>query len=170
MDQDAVAQGGKRDDTFPKLLLRNAAVRGGRPAMREKDFGIWQSWTWAEVADEVKRFALGLKQLGVGAGDKVAIVGTNRPRLYWTFMAAQSLQAVPVPVYADAVTEEMAFVLNHAEVRVAVCEDQEQVDKALVARETAATLEHIIFDEERGLRDYDDAGIAVIRGGPGARR
>ena len=159
MNQDAVAQGDGRDDTFPKLLLRNAAVRGGRPAMREKDLGIWQSWSWAEVAEQVKRFALGLQSLGVGAGDKVAIVGTNRPRLYWTFMAAQSLQAVPVPVYADAVTEEMAFVLNHAEVRVAVCEDQEQVDKALVARKTAAGLEHVIFDEERGLRNYDETGL-----------
>ena len=156
---DAVAQGDARDDTFPKLLLRNAAVRGDRPAMREKDLGIWQSWTWAEVRREVERFALGLQSLGVGPGDKVAIVGGNRPRLYWTFMAAQSLRAVPVPVYADAVPEEMAFVLKHAEVGVAVCEDQEQVDKALAARETAPALKHIIFDEERGLRNYHEPGL-----------
>lgn len=146
-------------DTFPKLLLENATQLGERPAMREKNLGIWQSWTWAEVTQEVKRFALGLQSLGVGPGDKVAIVGTNRPRLYWTFMAAQSLQAVPVPVYADAVPEEMAFVLDHAEVRVAVCEDQEQVDKALAARNTAKALEHIIYDEERGLRNYDEPGL-----------
>ncbi len=161
--QDAVAHNDAHDDTFPKLLLRNAAVRGGRPAMRVKDLGVWQSWTWAEVRDEVKRFALGLQSLGVVAGDKIAIVGTNRPRLYLTFMAAQSLGAVPVPVYADAVTEEMAFVLNHAEVQVAVCENQEQVDKALVARETTPKLAHIIYDEERGLRNYDESGLKSFK-------
>ena len=146
-------------DTFPKLLLENAARIGDRPAIREKDLGIWQTWNWAEVRDEVERFAIGLQSLGVDEGDKVAIVGTNRPRLYWTFMAAQSLRAVPVPFYADAAPEEMAFQLNHAEIRLAVCEDQEQVDKALAARDSTESLRHIVFDDARGLRKYDEPDL-----------
>ncbi|MEM9221353.1 MAG: AMP-binding protein [Pseudomonadota bacterium] len=142
-------------DTFPKLLLDNARRRGDRPAMREKDFGIWRTWSWAEVKDEVMHFALGLESLGFGKGDAVAIIGGNKPRLYWTFMAAQSLQAIPVPVYADAIAEELAFVLAHAEVRFAVCQDQEQVDKCIAAKENLPHLEHIVYDEPRGLRDYD---------------
>lgn len=142
-------------DTFPKLLLDNAKRRGNKPAMREKDRGIWHAWTWSEVKDEVMRFALGLEQLGFGPGDTIAIVGGNKPRLYWTFMAAQSLQGIPVPVYADAVAEEMAFVLAHAEVRFALCQDQEQVDKCLAAQDSLPALKTVIYDEPRGLRDYD---------------
>ena len=118
-------------DTFPKYLLLNAERFGDRPAMRHKDYGIWQSWTWSEQMDEVRALAIGLEALGVKHGDKIAIVGANRPRLYWGFAAAQSLGAIPVPVYADAVAEEMAYVLNHAEVRFAIVQDQEQVDKIL---------------------------------------
>lgn len=116
-------------DTFPKYLLLNAQRFGDRPAMRHKDYGIWQSWTWAEQLAQIRSLALGLQALGLSHGDKIAVVGANRPRLYWTFAAAQSLGAVPVPVYADAVAEEMAYVLNHAGVRFAVVHDQEQVDK-----------------------------------------
>ncbi len=116
-------------DTFPKYLLRNAERLGGRPAMRHKDFGIWQSWTWKQQLEEVRSLAIGLQALGLGKGDKIAVIGANRPRLYWTFAAAQSLGAIPVPVYADAVAEEMAYVLDHAGVRFAVVQDQEQVDK-----------------------------------------
>ena len=118
-------------DTFPKWLLWNAEHRGGRAAMREKDLGIWQTWTWADVAEEVRDFAIGLQVLGLEAGEKVAIVGANRPRLYWTFAAVQSLGAVPVPVYKDAVADEMAYVLEHAEAAFVVVEDQEQADKVL---------------------------------------
>ena len=146
-------------DTFPKLLLRNAEVFADRPAMREKDLGIWQTWTWAEICREVKHFALGLQTLGFKKGDKVAIVGSNRPRLYWTFMAVQSLGGVPVPVYADAVAEEMAFVLSHAEVRYAVCEDQEQVDKVQQMQARIPTLQCLIYDEPRGLVDYDHSNL-----------
>ena len=142
-------------DTFPKLLLDNARRRGDRPAMREKDRGIWHTVTWGELKDEVMRFALGLEALGFRKGDAIAIVGGNKPRLYWTFMAAQSLQGIPVPVYADAIAEELAFVLAHAGVRFALCQDQEQVDKCLAAHESAPVLERIIYDEPRGLRDYD---------------
>ncbi|MEO1103937.1 MAG: AMP-binding protein, partial [Pseudomonadota bacterium] len=142
-------------DTFPKLLLDNARRRGSRPAMREKDRGIWHTQTWADVKDEVMRFALGLEELGFEPGDAIAIIGSNKPRLYFTFMAAQSLQGIPVPVYADAIAEELAFVLAHAEVRFALCQDQEQVDKCLAAQESVPSLSHIIYDEPRGLRDYD---------------
>ncbi len=142
-------------DTFPKLLLDNARRRGSRPAMREKDLGIWRTWTWGEVKSEVMRFALGLEALGFQPGDTIAIIGNNKPRLYWTFMAAQSLQGIPVPVYADAIAEELAFVLIHADVKFALCQDQEQVDKCLGAAERLPQLKTLIYDEPRGLRDYD---------------
>src|SRR6516225_6151872 len=116
-------------DTFPKLLLEHARVRPGRPANREKDFGIWQSWSWAEVAAEVEALACGLASIGFQRGDKLAIIGDNRPRLYWAIAATQSLGGVPVPIYQDSIAEEITFVLDHAEVRFAISEDQEQVDK-----------------------------------------
>ena len=146
-------------DTFPKYLLLNAERFRDRPAMRHKDYGIWQSWTWAQQLDEIRAFALGLQALGLAHGDKVAIVGANRPRLYWTFAAVQSLGAVPVPVYADAVAEEMAYVLDHAGVRFALAQDQEQVDKLLSFRETIPALTDVIYDEPRGLRDYPRDGL-----------
>ncbi len=118
-------------DTFPKLLKHNAAVRGQRISMRHKDLGIWQSWTWARILDEVRTFSAGLAALGLKRGDTYAIIGTNRPRLYWAMCAGQALGAVPVPIYADSVADEMAYVLDHAGVVLAVVEDQEQVDKVL---------------------------------------
>lgn len=147
------------EDTFPKLIARNARIRPGRTAFRHKDLGIWQSWTWAEVHEAVRGFAAGLHGLGVRRGDKIAIVGSNRPKLYWGMAAAQWLGAVPVPVYADSVAEEMAYVLSHAEVVLAVVEDQEQVDKLLSISERVPSLSHILYDEERGLRDYDHSRL-----------
>ncbi|EFL88771.1 long-chain fatty acid--CoA ligase [Ahrensia sp. R2A130] len=143
-------------DTFPKLLLSNANRFSDRPAMRHKDFGIWQTWTWAETLTQVRDFSLGLKALGFVAGDKVAIVGTNRPRLYWALTAIQALGGVPVPVYSDSVAEEMVYVLQHAEVRFAVVQDQEQTDKILSIKDELPELETIIYDWERGLGDYDE--------------
>src|SRR5207248_1299706 len=107
------APDGKPLDTFPKLLLEHARQRPDRPAIREKDYGIWQSWSWAEVAGAVEALAGGLKALGFARGDKLAIIGDNRPRLYWAIAAAQALGGVPVPVYQDSIAEEMAFVLDH---------------------------------------------------------
>jgi long-chain acyl-CoA synthetase len=146
-------------DTIPKLLLRNAEVFASRPALREKDLGIWQTWTWREVADEVRDLAIGLKSLGLKRAETVAIIGDNRPRLYWTFFAAQSLGAVPVPVYHDAVADEMAYVLAHAEVAFAVAEDQEQVDKILSIAGRVPTLRHVIYDDPRGLEKYDQTRL-----------
>lgn len=142
-------------DTFPKLLMRNAEQFGDRPAIREKEYGIWQAWTWKEVREEVFAFAAGLRELGFARGDKLAIIGRNRPRLYWGITAAQCLGGIPVPVYADSVAEEMEFVLDHAGVRFALAEDQEQVDKVLEAGAHIGTLEQIVYDDPRGLREYD---------------
>ncbi|MEX0345331.1 MAG: AMP-binding protein [Rhizobiaceae bacterium] len=142
-------------DTFPKYLLLNAKRFAGRPAMRHKDFGIWQTWTWRRQLEEVRAFSVGLKALGVEQGNRVAIIGANRPRLYWAFAAIQALRAIPVPVYADAVGEELAYVLDNAGVSVAVVQDQEQVDKVLSFAERIPSLEQVIYDEPRGLRDYD---------------
>jgi long-chain acyl-CoA synthetase len=142
-------------DTFPKLLADLAARRGGHPAIREKDYGIWLSWTWSRVADEVRALACGLAAMGLKRGEKVAIVGDNRPRLYWTMTAAQAIGAVPVPLYQDSGAKEMAFVVDHAEVRFAVAEDQEQVDKMLEIGPQCEGLDQIIYSDGRGLRHYD---------------
>lgn len=141
-------------DTFPKLLEHHRKTRPARAAIREKDFGIWQTHSWSEVADEVRALAAGLFSLGVKRGDKVAIVGDNRPRLYWTMTAVQVLGGVPVPLYQDSVAEEMAYVLEHAEARFAVVEDQEQVDKLLEVMARCPILEQIVYDQSRGLRHY----------------
>jgi long-chain acyl-CoA synthetase len=141
-------------DTFPKLLLRHAEVRPNAPAMREKDYGIWLTSSWKEAREEIEALACGLHQRGFRRGDRLAIVGDNRPRLYWSMCAVQALGGVPVPLYQDSVAAEMTYVLDHAEVRFALVEDQEQVDKLLEVRETAKTLEQIVYDDERGLRNY----------------
>ena len=146
-------------DTFPKLLVRNARIYGARPAMRHKDLGIWQSWTWSQVLDIVRAYAVGLHRLGLKRGETIAIVGANRPRLYWSVMAAQLLGAIPVPVYADAVADELAFVLAHADVHFAAVEDQEQVDKILSVTERVPHLGLMVYDEKRGLRDYDHSRL-----------
>lgn len=142
-------------DTIPKLLLRNAKRFADRPASRLKDLGIWQTHTWSEVRDEVRNLAVGLHSLGVERGQTVAIVGDNLPRLYWTFTAAQSIGAVPVPVYQDSVADEMAYVLEHAGVSVAVVENQEQVDKVLSISEQVPSLKSIVYSDPRGLVKYD---------------
>jgi long-chain acyl-CoA synthetase len=149
-------------DTLPKLLLHNARVFGDRPATRHKDFGIWHAWTWAQMLDEIRAFSVGLAELGLKRGDKFTIIGSNRPRLYWAMCAGQALGAVPVPVYADAVADEMAFVLAHAEVSLGVVEDQEQVDKLIAISERLPHLQQVIYDEPRGLKDYDHSRLIAF--------
>ncbi|MDN3518773.1 AMP-binding protein [Aquisalimonas lutea] len=146
----------ERNDTFPKLLIRNARERPQRAAMREKDLGIWQTWTWSQVLDEVEALAGGLKSLGLERDDKVAIVGNNRPQLYWGFAAPQAMGAVPVPVYQDSVADEMQYVLDHGDVRFAFVEDQEQVDKILSVKDQLPKLEAVIYEDPRGLHNYDE--------------
>jgi long-chain acyl-CoA synthetase len=130
--------------------------------MRHKDLGVWQTWTWAEALEIVRAYAVGLNRLGLTRGETIAIVGANRPKLYWSVMAAQMLGAIPVPVYSDAVAEELAFVLAHAETRYAAVEDQEQVDKILSVKERLPKLEHMVYDEKRGMRDYDHSQLHAM--------
>ncbi len=141
-------------DTFPKLLLERAKRGSARPAIREKNYGIWQTWTWGQVEQEVRALACGLAAKGFERGDKLAIIGDNRPRLYWSMCAAQCLGGIPVPMYQDAVAEELRYVVEHAEVRFAIAEDQEQVDKLLAIKDSCPKLEMIIYDDRRGLRNY----------------
>jgi long-chain acyl-CoA synthetase len=155
----AEAAGPTGRDTFPKLLLANARERGGLPASREKEFGIWQSWTWSQVAGETRALSLGLTRLGLQPGESLAIIGANRPRLYWSMVAAQMAGAIPVPVYQDSVAEEMQFVLDHAGVSFAVVEDQEQVDKLLSIQDRLPNLRQVIYCDPRGLRNYDHSAM-----------
>ncbi len=149
--------------TFPRLLLQHARERPGAPAFREKHLGIWQASSWAHVAVEVRAFACGLAALGFKRGMNLAIIGDNRPRLYWAMAAAQCLGGVPVPLYQDAPAADMAYVLEDADIGFAVVEDQEQVDKLFEIRDThphlAQLLSHIIVDDERGLRNYAQAQL-----------
>ncbi|MCV6574980.1 MAG: AMP-binding protein [Cohaesibacter sp.] len=153
-----------RLETFPAVLLRNAKQWRDRPAIREKDLGIWQTWTWNDTLQEVRSLSIGLAELGVKKGDHVAILGVNRPRLYFSFAAAQALGAVPVPVYADSAAEELAYILEHANAHVVVAEDQEQVDKVLEISEQLPALKEIVYDDPRGLRDYDHTHLHSFEG------
>jgi long-chain acyl-CoA synthetase len=141
-------------DTFPRLLLHHASVRPAAPSIREKDLGIWQTWTWREARDHVERIAGGLAAAGFRRGMSLAVVGENRPRLYWSMLAAQALGGVPVPVYQDAVAKEMAYVFDNAEIVFAVVEDQEQVDKLLEMHPDIPKLTHIYFDDPSGMKHY----------------
>ncbi len=152
MTQPAV--GAVTTETFPKLLLEHARVRGDKVAIREKDLGIWQSWTWKETANEVRWLACGLAARGFTRGMHLAIIGDNRPRLYWSFAAAQSIGGIPVPLYQDAISQEMQYVLDNAEIEVAIVEDQEQVDKLLELLPQCPRLKLIIYDDPRGMRHY----------------
>jgi long-chain acyl-CoA synthetase len=140
--------------TLPRVLAHNARELGDRPAIREKDRGIWQTWTWREYQAEVRDLALGLAALGFRRADRLSVIGDNRPRLYWAQMAAQCLGGVPVPVYQDSIAKELAYVWQHAEVSVIVAEDQEQVDKILALRDQLPDLRLVIYDDPRGLGGY----------------
>ena len=141
-------------DTFPRLLMHHAKARPTRPAMREKEYGIWQTYSWADVAANVRAIACGLAELGFKRGDRLAIIGDNRPRLYWSVAACQCLGGIPVLLYQDAVAQEMVFVLQDAEIKFAIVEDQEQVDKMLEIVGEVPFLEHVIYDDPRGMRHY----------------
>jgi long-chain acyl-CoA synthetase len=145
--------------TFPQLLLKHAAERPQAPAMREKEYGIWQTTTWAQMAALVEKIACGLHQAGLKRGEHMVVIGGNRPRLYASMLAAQVLGAIPVPLYQDAAAAECVFPISNAEIRFGMVEDQEQVDKLLEVRETCPLLTHVWFDDPRGLRNYNEAGL-----------
>ena len=148
--------------TFPRLMLDHAKQRPTAPALREKVYGIWQTTTWADLAQVVRRIACGLHEAGMVRDDHVVVVGENRPRLYASMLAVQSLGAVPVPLYQDAATTEYVFPINNAEVRFAIVEDQEQVDKMIEVRESCPQLQRIWYDDPRGLRNYSEPGLAAL--------
>src|SRR6185295_3810005 len=143
-------------------LVRNAQQYGNRPAIREKDRGIWQTYTWRQYHDHVRDIALGLAALGFKRGDKLSVIGDNRPRLYWAQVAAMCLGGVSVPVYQDSIAKELAFVLNHAEVSVIVAEDQEQVDKILALKEQLPALRVVIYEDARGMAQYRSADLKSL--------
>src|SRR5215475_5377400 len=149
-------------DTFPKLLLRNAAQFGDHAALRHKHLGIWQTWSWTQVLEIVRAYTVGLQRLGLKQNDTIAIVGSNRPKMYLTVMAAQMARAIPVPVYSDAVADELSYVLGHADVKFVAAQDQEQVDKILLVLERLPHLKTIVYDEDRGLRGYDHNRLMKI--------
>jgi long-chain acyl-CoA synthetase len=152
--------------TFPRLMLDHAAARPGAAALREKEFGIWQPLGWAALATLVRELACGLHEAGLRRGDHLVVIGENRPRLYACMLAAQSLGAVPVPLYQDAAAAEFVFPVTNAEVGFAIVEDQEQVDKMLEVRTLlaagSAQLARVWFDDPRGLRHYDEPGLAPL--------
>ena len=148
--------------TFPRLLLNHAAQRPQDTAMREKEYGIWQAMTWTDMAQLVERLACGLHQAGLQRGEHMIVIGANRPRLYATMLAVQSLGAIPIALYQDAAALECVYPINNAEARFAFAEDQEQVDKLLEIREQCPQLCNIYFDDPRGLRNYDAPGLAAL--------
>jgi long-chain acyl-CoA synthetase len=150
-------------DTFPKLVRLNAERIPRKIAIREKDYGIWQPYTWRDYYEQARLIALGLASLGFARGDKVAIIGDNRPQLYWAVMATQALGGVPVPLYQDSIEKEMQYIVDHAEAKYAVVEDQEQVDKLLHIKEQCPRLEHIIYDDPRGLRTYTEPFLISLQ-------
>lgn len=164
-------------NTVGKLVRQHSRIRGSRCAMREKDLGIWQSYSWSDVWRQVQLFAYGLRALGFGSGEHLLLVGENRPQLYWAMMAAQSLRCVPIPIYQDALPEDIVGVVESAEASFAVVENQEYVDKILAARDASSgksdILRTIIYEDARGMRDYDIEGLysfeAVLAMGAEAR-
>ena len=142
------------DDTFPKLLVRNARRVPDEVALREKEFGIWQSFTWREYHDHVRDFALGLVALGLKPGENVAIIGDNRPEWVWSEIAAQAAGCASVGLYQDSNVAEVAFVIDHCDAAVVVAEDQEQVDKILDMMDKLPKVRHVVYTDPRGLRKY----------------
>jgi len=150
---------GSNLQSIPAYLKRNAKTLRDEPAFREKVFGIWESKTWLQVEQYATDLALGLLQIGVKEGDYVAVIGRNRPQLYWAMMSVQMAGAIPVPLYQDAVAEEMSYVLGHCGARFVIADDQEQVDKVLEIQEDLPSLDQMIYLDARGMRKYDHSKL-----------
>ncbi len=145
--------------SLPALLARNAKLYGSKAAYREKEFGIWQTWSWAQALEEVNAIANGLIDLGVQRGDCIAIVGRNRPALYWSGIAVQKAGGIPVPLYQDASADEIAYALGHCNARYVIAGDQEQVDKVSDISDQIPNLAHVIYLDDRGMRKYDHSKL-----------
>jgi long-chain acyl-CoA synthetase len=150
--------------SVPALFRRNAKNNPSAPAYREKEFGIWQTWTWADALSEAEALALGLIDLGINRGDFVAIIGRNRPSLYISMVGIEMAGGVPVPLYQDAVAEEMAYVMGHCGARFVIAGDQEQVDKVLEIQSDLPNFEQMIYLDARGLRKYDHTHLHSYAG------
>ncbi|GIX49545.1 MAG: long-chain-fatty-acid--CoA ligase [Candidatus Tectimicrobiota bacterium] len=142
--------------TLPQFLVRNARDFPHEVAIREKEYGIWQQWTWAQYLQEVRDFALGLVALGFNAGDKLAILSDNRPQVYWAMVAAQAVRGTPVPLYQDSISRELQYVIDHSDAVMVLAEDQEQVDKVLEIKEHLPKVRKVIYDDPKGMRHYTD--------------
>ena len=149
-------------DTFPKILRNNALIYKGKPSVREKEYGIWQTLTWDVFYKRALILAKGLKDTGLKRGEKIAIIGDNRPNLYLSIAAAQILGAVPVPCYQDSVADELQYILEHAEVKIAIVENQEQVDKLLEIKDKLPLLKSIFYDDPRGLDNYQKTDALAL--------
>lgn len=149
-------------DTFPKLVDANAERMPRKIAIREKHCGIWRAYTWREYRDQAELIALGLASLGFARGDKTAVIGDNRPQLYWSILATQALGGIPVPLYQDSIEKELEYIVDHAEAKFVIAEDQEQVDKLLHLKPRCPRLAHIVYDDPRGLRHYDDPCLVSL--------
>jgi len=145
--------------TLPRLLHRNAAAFGSRPALREKRGGIWRAMSWSEYAALVSRFARGLAAHGFGRGDRLAVIGDNRPRLYAALLAAQSLGGAGVPLWPDAEPEWIAQVLRHADASVVVAEDAEQVEKIVAIKQLLPDLTLVVQTTSRGMHQPDHSWL-----------
>ena len=156
------------ETTFPRLMLEHARARPDAPALREKEYGIWQTTTWRALSDAVRALACGLAEAGLGRGQHLIIVGDNRPRLYACMLAAQALGAIPVPLYQDAAAAEMVFPINNADVAHAVVEDQEQVVKLIELLALCPQLARIWYDHPGRLRTHDEPGLDALGGRPPA--
>jgi long-chain acyl-CoA synthetase len=143
-------------DTIPKFLTENARTRPDDDAMREKEFGIWQTYSWHDYAEEVRRLACGLAELGFKRGDKVAIIGDNRPKLYFAMLAAQSLGGISVALYQDSIAKELSYVIHHSEARFVIAEDEEQVDKLYEIKDQIPHVERVVYYFTRGLELNED--------------
>ena len=149
-------------DTFPKILRNNALIYKGKPSVREKEYGIWQTLTWDVFYKRALILAKGLKDTGLKRGEKIAIIGDNRPNLYLSIAAAQILGAIPVPCYQDSVADELQYILEHAEVKIAIVENQEQVDKLLEIKDKLPLLKSIFYDDPRGLDNYQKTDALAL--------
>ncbi len=142
--------------TLPQYLLKQAQEHPRDVAIREKQKGIWQEWTWAQYLAEVRALALGLVAIGLEKGDKLAILSDNRPQVYWTMVAVQIAGGMPVPLYQDAISRELQYVIDHADATIVLAEDQEQVDKILEIRDHLPKVRRIVYDDPKGMRHYTD--------------
>lgn len=149
------------ETTLIRLLDGNARQLPDGVALREKDRGIWQELTWAQVYESVLRCAAGLRSIGLKPGQALLVLGDNRPNLYMGMLAASAVGAYAMPVFPDATPDELMHVVGNVKVHHVLAEDQEQVDKALDLRERGAPLEHIVYDNARGLTRYAQPGLVA---------